>query len=309
MAIKAFCLWTSLLFSNAQILNRQDPSSASDDDENNLLHTRIQSHCNSFFEKNDSPHLCAIMYQATNQTLFSSPSLGLVKKGLASSEALPTCPPLSWDKTPEFIQNFAQKLYNQSIHEWEPGELESYQPLATSKVTQIANQLGFKLESYQPLATSKARQRANQPRFKGVFSISTMPIWECAMYGELPFVAVDHNAGMIKTCKPIYRDLIGLNGVDLQQEAEGIIAHEIGHLAFQDSYGFNAEIQADLYTLRDGRIGRGNLNALKRLQKFVPLEIEVQKGLDPSHPYLFERIQYLTEGLCGIYPEQNRDIC
>lgn len=249
----------------------------------------IQNACNSFFEKNDFSDLCRVMYQATNQNLFSAPSLGLVKKGSASRETLPTCPALmtsiSWNNVDAITDDFFKKIYNRPIHKWEPGELESYQPQATSKINQIAKQLGF----------------------NGDVNIYPRDEEACAEFGE-----IRHVTQGISACKPFYRDLIGLNGLELQQEAEGIVAHEIGHKAFLDDVVSkkNDEIRADLYTLRNSLTARGNLNAMKRLQKLFPLEIEVSiRGSDPSHPYLFERIQYLNEGLCGLYSEQNQDIC
>jgi hypothetical protein len=89
---------------------------------------------------------------------------------------------------------------------------------------------------------------------------------------------------------------------------------EIGHKFFRDDFtrGKNIEIRADLYTLRNPRIARDNLNSLKKMQKLFPLEIEVSQNLlgsQSTHPYFFERIQYMTEGLCGLYPDQNQDIC
>lgn len=192
---------------------------------------------------------------------------------------------ISWDKVDAMNEDFFKKNYNLPLHQWRPGELESCQSQAASKINQIAKHLGF----------------------NGDVNIYPRNEEDCAQFGEIRLVTQS-----ITACKPFYRDLIGLNGLELQQEAEGIVAHEIGHKAFLDDVVSkkNDEIRADLYTLRNSRIARGNLNAMKRLQKLIPLEIEVpQRGLNPSHPYLFERIQYLTEGLCGLYPEQNQDIC
>lgn len=254
----------------------------------------IQSRCNSFFENNDFEDLCEIMYQATNQNLFSSPSLGMIKKGTATSEALPTCPALmssiSFDNGAELSEDFFSKIFNRSIHKWEPGELDAYQPLAVSKINEIAKKLGY----------------------EGVLSIDPKNEENCAEFGEMLLVNANPDTARITACKPFYRDLIGLNGLDLQQEAEGIAAHEIGHIAFQNYPLFKKldEIRADFFTLRNGHTARGLLNSLKRTQKLFPLEHEIRlRGLNPSHPYFFERIQYLTEGLCGIYPEQNPDIC
>jgi hypothetical protein len=249
--------------------------------------------CDSFFAKSNSD-LCEILYNATNGILFSAPSLGLVQKGFQNKIPLPVCPALKFfipivgmEEISNFNNPFFRTLHNRTIHEWEAGEEELYQQAATSKVKFITKQLGFQ-ESIE---------------------ISPENVDECAQLGEVRHVSVGWR---IRACKPFYRDLIGLNGLEREKEAEGIVAHELGHIALPRIEGdaIREEIKADLYSLRNARFARGGRDALVRVEKIVPLEFEIPyRGPSPNHPYTFERIAYMTEGLCALYPEQNRDIC
>ena len=241
---------------------------------------------------NPEPYsICTIMRDAS-PAFFSAPSLGLVKKGTQERFPLPTCPTLH-SAIPDWatLERFYQKLVNREIVEWKPGEWESQRPLVTSIVNQIAQRLGF----------------------KGFVNVSLEDEESCANLGEWRQAFASRSKSAITACKPFYHDLIGLNGLYEQETAKGVIGHEIGHLDLSLAWRLPRyeEIKADLYTLRNAAIGRACRDATVNLSKRLPFEMDIAMGLNDvfRHPYIYERIRYLTEGLCALYPEQNRDIC
>ena len=140
----------------------------------------------------------------------------------------------------------------------------------------------------------------------------------CAKSGAFESAAAHTRTKTIQACKPFYHNLIGLNGWHEQDNAKGVIAHEIGHLddslsLWQPVFLRWKEILADLYTLRNPQRSRGLRNDFVKLAKMIPLEVEIAQHREEHefdvHPYNFERIRYLTEGLCALYPEKNQDIC
>ena len=248
----------------------------------------------SYVNNFEPAHICRIMSKAA-PAFFSLPSLGLIKKGTQETFPLPTCPV---PHSPIFdwatVESFQKKLYNREIAEWKPGEWESQRPLVSSIVNQIAQLLGF----------------------KGCVNVTLNDEEECAKRGEMRFVSALRNTSTILACKPFYHDLMGINGVYSQETAKGVVGHEIGHLDQSlDSlfYPRFEEIKADLYTLRIGSVGRALRDALVNNSKIYPFEFEIARRVNIAplevHPYSFERIAYLTEGLCALYPEKNQDIC
>lgn len=152
------------------------------------------------------------------------------------------------------LEHFNKKFHNREISEWKFGEWESQQPVVTSIINHIAQKMGFRDLIY-------VGQEDREP---------------CAEFGQ--FAAARRINKTIIACKPFFQDLTGLNGLEKQEDAEGIIAHEIGHLDSSlplQILSRYEEIKADLYTLRNAQLARALRNRLLKQEKMAPLEMEI----------------------------------
>lgn len=125
----------------------------------------------------------------------------------------------------------------------------------------------------------------------------------------------------------------------LRQEIEGILAHEISHIVKKHpeqvdyfhglkiivsqlaSSFFNVdlklftevwkryEFEADEATLENQQLAKGLLNSLKRMTAYLQVKYPSLLDGNAVHPPVSQRVARLTEGLCRLYPEENRELC
>ncbi len=68
------------------------------------------------------------------------------------------------------------------------------------------------------------------------------------------------------------------------------------------------EIEADLYTLKDPILGRGLRDSFQRQIINCPNCYHLRTDSE-THPSMMSRVALLTENICRMYKEQNKDIC